>query len=91
MFAKDATLFIGQRQWPLFPYLGVAALAKSFQRIRYQFLAAFGSFGLGGQNQIQFALGKFFFELDLSSGDQLYLNARKDIPKFSQNPWNMRI
>ena len=63
MFAKDATLFIGQRQWPLFPYLVVAALAKPFQRIRCQLFAALGSFGLGGQDQIQFALGKFFFEL----------------------------
>ena len=30
MFAEDATLFMGQRQRPLFPYLGVAALANHF-------------------------------------------------------------
>ena len=50
MFAKDATLFIGQRQWPLFPYLGIAALAKPFQRLRCQLFAALGSFGFGGQD-----------------------------------------
>ena len=63
MFAKDATPFIGQRQWPLFPYLVVAALAEPFQRKRYQPFAALGSFGFGGQDQIQLAFGKFFFEL----------------------------
>ena len=50
MFAKDAMLFIGQRQWPLFSYLVVAALAKPFQRIRCQLFAALGSFGFGGQD-----------------------------------------
>ena len=66
MFLKDAALVIGQRQWPLFPYLGVSALAKPFQRIRCQLFTTLGIFEFVGQDQIKPAFGKFFFELDRS-------------------------